>query len=108
MSDPFAKFKSRIRESAAVPTSLIEETQEEQNNELTEDFLPGVEPPREIPEQNEFQFVFFPKNDITAYDLARILALTQLMVTDDIYEKVPDELKKHFTRFTEIIQPQSN
>ena len=106
MSDPFSKFRSKIKESAAVPVQHQEE--DEDDSFIESDILPGVEPPTEFPQNDEFEFVFFPKNDITAYDLARILSLTQMMITNEIYGKVPDELKKHFTRFKEIIQPQSN
>lgn len=43
-------------------------------------------------------FFYNPKPDINAYDSARMLAIlfNGIMVHHEFFEKIPDELKRHF------------
>ena len=104
MSDPFEKFRKKVRTTHHSPEPVIEEDEEEPTAENEELPNPAVEEPEEIisKEPEKMDRVFFPKKDITAYDLARILALTELMITEDIYEKFPPDLQKYFVRFQEV------
>ena len=52
--------------------------------------------PTPPPSDSEFTYAFFPKKDISVYDLCRILALTRFMITEDIYQQFPIELKQYF------------
>lgn len=105
--DPFAKFKQQLKQKNSVEEVMEEYIDESpqpaakfgQENIINNDQVKDM---NLEPYDKSFQYVFFPKNDISAYDLARILALTQLMITPDVYEQFPDDLKKHFTTFTEL------
>ena len=109
MSNPFEKFKKQLNQNNNINEILDDEfsfsEKDNQLNTALEDSVIEQETVNEMnltPKDESFQYVFFPKNDITTYDLARILAITQLMITPDIYEKFPDDLKKHFTTFSDL------
>ncbi len=108
MSNPFEKFKQQLKQKNTVDEFIddMEEIVHEANSEDPfNDTVIQEEQVKEMnlePKDESFQYVFFPKNDITTYDLARILAITQLMITPDIYAQFPDDLKKHFTTFTDL------
>ena len=104
MSDPFKKFKQQLNQNNSANDILDEDPFPTEELEQIESVLSKetVEEMNLTPKDEAFQYVFFPKNDITTYDLARILAITQLMITPDVYEKFPDDLKKHFTMFTDL------
>ena len=107
MSDnPFDKFKKKLSQKNNIEEVLEEYVDDPSpaadfedanliNNDTVQDM--NLEP-----FDKSFQYVFFPKSDISTYDLARLLAMTQLMITPDVYDKFPDDLKKHFTTFTEL------
>ena len=104
MRDPFAKFKKQLKQNNVVeeiPENIdsISAAEEENDSMITQQ---TVESMNLTPKDESFQYVFFPKNDITTYDLARILAITPLMMTPDVYEKFPEDLRKHFTMFTDL------
>lgn len=50
-----------------------------------------------------YKHIFFPQSDITIFELARILSFTQMLISDNIYDKIPADLKRHFTKFTDKI-----
>jgi len=108
MSNPFDKFKQQLKQKNTVDEFLEEESfpaAEFDEEDPLNDSVIKEEQVKEMnlePKNESFQYVFFPKNDINTYDLARILAITQLMITPDVYEKFPDDLKKHFTTFTDL------
>lgn len=60
---------------------------------------PSEEKPQPQPINPILDFLFSPKSDITAYDLARILNFLKISISTDIYESLPEDLKKHFTKF---------
>ena len=106
-NNPFDKFKKQLSQKNNVQEMLDEYIDNDSSPaaEFDTDNIINNETVKEMnlePFDKSFQYVFFPKNDISTYDLARILAMTQLMITPDIYEKFPDDLKKHFTTFTEL------
>lgn len=43
-------------------------------------------------------YIFTPKNDISVYDLARLLSFLKMSISQDVYDAIPAELKKHFTK----------
>ena len=43
-------------------------------------------------------YIFTPKNDITVYELARLLSYIQMSIDQNVFENMPIELKKHFTK----------
>lgn len=105
-SDPFEKFRKKIRESSHTLNSsnkLIEEDDEPaaENKFLEEK---NEETPKTAVEKkvDELEYVFFPKPEITTYDLARILAFTQLSISKDLYQNFPPELQKFFAKFQEV------
>ena len=109
MSDPFEKFKQQLKQNNNLEDFFGDSDEdaligEIENNVMTDSVInkETVEELNLDPKDKSFQYVFFPKNDITTYDLARILAITQLMITPDVYEKFPDDLKRHFTTFTDL------
>lgn len=104
MSDPFKKFKQQLNQNTSASGLLDEDAIPDNEIEQIDSVLSKetVDEMNLTPKDESFQYVFFPKNDITTYDLARILAITQLMITPDVYEKFPDDLKKHFTMFTDL------
>ena len=95
--DPFAKFRQKIYSN-------------NKHYETTEEDIDLVEQPRDLvpdfelhePEEEEFNYVFFPKPDITTYELARIFAFSQFMITTDIYDKYPADLQKYFVKVEEL------
>lgn len=104
--NPFAKFKKQLSQKNNIENVLEEYVDDSSPAaEIDVDNLIRNETVKEMnlePFDQSFQYVFFPKNDISTYDLARILAMTQLMITPEVYDKFPDDLKKHFTTFTEL------
>lgn len=50
-----------------------------------------------------YKHIFFPQSDITIFELARILSFTQMLISDNIYDKIPADLKRHFTKFSDKI-----
>ena len=107
MSNPFDKFKKQLNKKNTFE-EIVGKHSDEFNDieqEILEESVIKEEEVKEMnldPKDESFQYVFFPKNDINTYDLARILAITQLMITPDVYEKFPDDLKRHFTTFTDL------
>lgn len=111
----FDKMRKKIRNSPKTSTvSIVEEedflppkiknveeeiTEEEPDSDNQEDV--------DLTQEPQGYHVFFPKQDITTYDMARILALTQLLITDEMYEKYPPDLQKYFVKFNEI-KPENN
>ena len=108
MSNPFEKFKQQLKQKNTVEEFLDEDSfpaaEFDEENPLKDSVISEkqVQEMNLDPKDASFQYVFFPKNDINTYDLARILAITQLMITPDVYEQFPDDLKKHFTTFTDL------
>ena len=107
MSDPFEKFKQQLNQKNTAEEIIGSDDPllSDDFDSLPEDSIIDENQVKEMdldPKDESFQYVFFPKNDITTYDLARILAITQLMITPDVYEKFPEDLKKHFTTFTDL------
>lgn len=49
-------------------------------------------------EVNTFPYRFVPKEDITAYELARIMQATLMRFSESTYETLPNTLKRHFVR----------
>lgn len=43
-------------------------------------------------------YIFTPKSDITVYELARLLSYIQMSIDQNVFENMPIELKKHFTK----------
>lgn len=43
-------------------------------------------------------YIFTPKSDITVYELARLLSYVQMSIDQNVFENMPIELKKHFTK----------
>ncbi len=106
MNNPFDKFKQQLKQKNNIEDVLKEYVDDpspaagfEDTNLIKDDVVQDM---KLEPFDQSFQYVFFPKSNISTYDLARILAMTQLMITPDVYEKFPDDLKKHFTTFTEL------
>ena len=106
MSNPFEKFKQQLKQKNTVEEFLDEDSflAAESDDPLNDAVIKEnqVKEMNLEPKDESFQYVFFPKNDINTYDLARILAITQLMITPDVYEQFPEDLKKHFTTFTDL------
>lgn len=104
MSNPFDKFKKQLNQKNNYEEIVGIEPELDENSPLTDAIIDENElsEMKLDPKDESFQYVFFPKNDINTYDLARILAMTQLMITPDVYEKFPDDLKRHFTTFTDL------
>lgn len=106
MSNPFEKFKNQLKQKNSVDEFIEPGPKPAADFEdPLEDAVIKEDQVKEMnlePKDQSFRYVFFPKNDISTYDLARILAITQLMITPDVYEKFPDDLKKHFTTFTDL------
>ena len=106
MSNPFEKFKQQLKQKNTVEEFLDEDSfQAAESDDPLNDAVIKENQVKEMnlePKDESFQYVFFPKNDINTYDLARILAITQLMITPDVYEQFPEDLKKHFTTFTDL------
>ncbi len=104
MSNPFDKFKKQLNQKNNYEEIVGIEPELDENSPLTDAIIDENElsEMKLDPKDKSFQYVFFPKNDINTYDLARILAMTQLMITPDVYEKFPDDLKRHFTTFTDL------
>ena len=104
MSSPFDKFKQQLKQKNSFEEIVGTDSKLDEDSPLNDAVIDEDEV-KEMnldPKDESFQYVFFPKNDINTYDLARILAMTQLMITPDVYEKFPDDLKRHFTTFTEL------
>lgn len=104
MSNPFDKFKKQLNQKNNYEEIVGIEPELDENSPLVDSIIDEDElsEMKLEPKDESFQYVFFPKNDINTYDLARILAMTQLMITPDVYEKFPDDLKRHFTTFTDL------
>lgn len=106
MSNPFEKFKQQLKQKNTVEEFLDEDSfPAAESDDPLNDAVIKENQVKEMnlePKDESFQYVFFPKNDINTYDLARILAITQLMITPDVYEQFPEDLKKHFTTFTDL------
>ena len=43
-------------------------------------------------------YIFTPKSDITVYELARLLSYIQMSIDQNVFDNMPIELKKHFTK----------
>lgn len=43
-------------------------------------------------------YVFTPKSDITVYELARLLSFINMSIDQNVFDNMPIELKKHFTK----------
>ena len=43
-------------------------------------------------------YVFTPKSDITVYELARLLSFINMSIDQNVFDNMPVELKKHFTK----------
>ena len=105
MNDAMLKLKEQLKQNNKI--DLINETEELQGFEndnllVANDQKIDTEILKDHPPNEDFKYIFYPKKNISTYDLARILAFTQLMITDNIYDKIPDDLKQHFTKFTEL------
>jgi hypothetical protein len=42
-------------------------------------------------------YKFEPHPTITAYELAQVWKVFQMQIGDDVFEKLPEHLKRHFT-----------
>lgn len=43
-------------------------------------------------------YIFTPKDNITTYELARLLSFVQMSIDQKVFDNMPIELKKHFTK----------
>lgn len=94
--DPFEKFRQKFRESSHENDYVKAEENTAENEEET--------PNSAVEKQDELEYVFFPRPEITVYDLARILAITQLSISEDVYQKFPPDLQKFFAKFQDLSQ----
>lgn len=53
---------------------------------------------RQIKKAPILDYIFTPKSDITTYELARLLSFIQMSVDQNVFDNLPIELKKHFTK----------
>ena len=105
--DTMLKFKNILRsnkKAQAISEEFEDELAgfEDDNLLVTSDKVIDKEILDVCPPEPEYKYVFYPKKNINVYDLARIIAFTQLSITQEVFEKIPDDLKQHFTQFSEI------
>lgn len=103
----FEKMREKIKSSSKTINSFNSPEPEEEPIDQVDDEIEEIA--EEDKEKKEEQYrVFFPKQDITTYDMARILALTQLLITEEMYQKYPPDLQKYFVKFEEVKPENTN
>lgn len=65
---------------------------------MTKISKPQTQPSGKSKKVPVLDYIFTPKSDITVYELARLLSYIQMSIDQNVFENMPIELKKHFTK----------
>jgi len=93
-NDPFQSFRNKIkRPQRNEYLPAIEENNENEENEVRH------YPTTQSKKVTILDYVFTPQEDITIYELSKIMSYMILSVSVDTFTQMPPAFHRHFTKF---------
>lgn len=112
MSNTFDLLRQRIRNN--IINNDVEEFNEDELTDMDSildlekerielDEMDSKPKPVEVQKNGEIilDYIFTPKQDITTLELARLISYMKMSISSEIYDQIPGELKRHFTKCIE-------
>jgi len=110
MSDKFAAFKEQLRKKKKTEqedSAFFQEAYDMIPDSYQGDILEGKKEEELIvedvklpePFNKVLDYIFNPAENITVYEMAKILSFTIMSVSQDTYDVTPENLRRHFVKF---------